>query len=207
MSQVDSYSVQKPSQTEATLQTAVGPARAATTPNDITVQATREHSFTHAGLGSKTVWKLTATQTLPRPLDEVFPFFADAHNLEALTPDFLQFNVLTPRPIDMKSGAEIRYKLKVRGVPLKWKTTILDWDPPHQFVDNQDSGPYALWHHTHSFEPTADGNATRCTDTVYYRPRGWILAPFINKYFVQRDVANIFRYRFKRLEEIFPPKS
>lgn len=151
------------------------------------------------------IWRLTATQHLPRPVDEVFPFFADAHNLEELTPKFLKFNVLTLKPIAMKSGTEIRYKLKVRGVSIKWKTSILDWDPPHQFVDNQDSGPYALWHHTHTFKPTADATGTICTDTVRYRPAGWILAPIVNKFLVQRDVEQIFRYRFKRLEEIFPP--
>jgi ligand-binding SRPBCC domain-containing protein len=149
------------------------------------------------------IWVLRASQTLPRPVDEVFPFFADAHNLEKLTPSFLKFNVLTPRPIDMQSGTQIRYKLKVRGLPIYWKTTILDWDPPRQFVDTQDSGPYALWHHTHIFEPTKDGSATVCTDTVRYKPKGWFLAGLINKFFVQRDVENIFRYRFDQLDKIF----
>ncbi len=150
------------------------------------------------------IWELRAVQVLPQPRETIFPFFADAYNLEKLTPSFLKFNVLTPKPIDMRSGCEIRYALKVRGIPIKWKTTILDWDAPRQFVDNQDSGPYALWHHTHTFEPTEDGQGTICTDVVRYHPRGWILAPLVNKFFVQRDVENIFRYRFKRLEEIFP---
>lgn len=153
------------------------------------------------------IWTLRATQTLPQPVEKVFPFFADAHNLEKLTPDFLRFNVLTPRPIDMRSGCEIKYKLKVRGVPIRWKTTILDWDPPRKFVDNQDSGPYALWHHTHAFEPVDDGAATLCTDTVRYKPKGWVLAGIINRFFVQRDVENIFRYRFRQLEAIFPPSA
>jgi ligand-binding SRPBCC domain-containing protein len=168
--------------------------------NDITVVPDRDPK-----LGR--IWRLTATQYLSRPLEDVFPFFADAYNLEELTPKFLKFNVLTPRPIEMNSGAEIRYKLKVRGVPIKWKTSILDWDPPHQFVDNQDSGPYALWHHTHTFKPTQDGTGTICTDTVRYRPAGWILAPIVNKLLVQKDVVNIFRYRFQRLDEIFAPKA
>jgi ligand-binding SRPBCC domain-containing protein len=153
------------------------------------------------------IWVLRATQVLPRPVDEVFPFFADAYNLEKLTPAFLKFNVLTPKPIPMESGAEIRYKLKVRGVPIHWKTTILDWDPPRQFVDNQDAGPYTLWHHTHTFEPTEDGSGTVCTDTVRYKPKGWLFAPIINRFFVQRDVQNIFRYRFRKLEAFFPPRE
>ncbi len=157
---------------------------------------------THPTLGR--TWKLVATQHLPQPIDAVFPFFSDAYNLEKLTPSFLNFKVLTPKPIEMRSGREIRYKLKVHHVPIRWKTTILDYDPPHRFIDNQDAGPYALWHHTHQFEPTADNAGTICTDTVLYRPKGWLLAPLINKYFVQRDVTNIFHYRFNKLEEIFP---
>ncbi len=150
------------------------------------------------------IWKITAKQTLPRPIDEVFPFFSDAFNLERLTPDFLGFKVLTPKPIDLKSGTVINYRLKIHHIPIRWKTTILDWNPPHSFVDNQDQGPYTLWHHTHSFTPTNQAQSTLCTDTVLYKPKGWILAPLINKFFVQRDVKNIFEYRFQKLSEIFP---
>jgi ligand-binding SRPBCC domain-containing protein len=160
---------------------------------------------THPKLGK--VWRINATQLLPRPIDEVFPFFTDAYNLERLTPSFLGFKVLTPKPIHMQSGTVINYTLKVHHVPIRWKTTIQDWNPPHSFVDNQDKGPYTLWHHTHAFTPSEDGNSTLCEDTVLYKPKGWILAPLINKFFVQRDVRNIFQYRFTQLESIFPPQA
>lgn len=150
------------------------------------------------------IWTVTAVQVLPRPVSEIFPFFADAHNLERLTPEFLNFRVLTPKPIDIRSGCIIDYTLRVHRIPLRWKTEILDWDPPRSFVDNQNKGPYTLWHHTHTFEPINDGRATRCIDTVRYRPKGWILAPLINRFFVQKDVENIFKYRFEKLSEIFP---
>ena len=151
------------------------------------------------------IWRLSAVQHLDHPIDEVFPFFADAHNLEKLTPDFLKFEVLTPKPIEMRSGLILHYKLKVRALPIRWTTEILDWDPPHKFIDNQAKGPYALWHHTHTFEPTDDG-ATICRDEVRYRPAGWFLAPLVNRLAVQRDVTNIFRYRFEQLEAFFPPR-
>lgn len=146
-------------------------------------------------------WRLEMRQWLPRPVDEVFPFFSDAYNLQKLTPELLHFNVLTPRPIEMKSGALIDYKLKVRGVPIRWRTEILDWDPPHGFVDTQLRGPYALWHHTHRFEPADNG--TLCTDIVRYRPRGWLLAPLINRLVVERDVKSIFAYRAEKLDALF----
>ena len=147
-------------------------------------------------------WRVEMHQWLPVTPEVLFPFFADAHNLEQLTPALLQFHVLTPRPIDMASGTLIDYRLKVRGLPIRWRTEILDWDPPHGFVDTQLRGPYVLWHHTHRFE--AERGGTRCTDIVRYRPRGGPLASIINRCFVQRDVQAIFRYRAERLAEMFP---
>lgn len=147
-------------------------------------------------------WVLTCRQTVPTPVDNLFPFFADAYNLEEITPAMLNFEVLTPKPIPMKTGALIDYRLRVRGVPIRWKTEIAVWDPPRRFVDQQLRGPYERWHHTHTFEPTADGG-TLCTDRVEYRPIGGPLAPIANALFVQRDVMNIFRYRTVKIAERF----
>lgn len=153
------------------------------------------------------IWRLEAVQELDHPPAEVFPFFADAHNLEAITPSLLKFEVLTPKPIEMREGLILDYRLRVRGVPIRWRTEILDWDPPRGFVDNQLRGPYALWHHTHTFEPIDGGERTRCTDIVRYRPRGGPLAALINRFFVQRDVLAIFQHRFEKLEKIFPAQA
>lgn len=152
------------------------------------------------------VWVLRAEQVLDHPLERVFPFFADAHNLEAITPAFLRFHVLTPRPIDMRPGLLLDYRLRVRGVPIRWRTEIPVWEPPHRFVDRQIRGPYALWRHEHTFEPLPGGR-TRCRDEVRYRPRGGPLAGAINRLLVQRDVAAIFRSRAAKLAEIFPAAS
>lgn len=149
------------------------------------------------------VWRVEARQVLDHPVEAVFPFFADAHNLEEITPAILGFEVLTPQPIEMRSGLILDYRLRVRGVPIRWRTEILDWDPPRGFVDTQVRGPYRLWHHRHTFEPIDNGTRTLCSDIVRYRPRGWLLAPIVNSQFVQRDVEMIFRYRFEKLAEKF----
>jgi ligand-binding SRPBCC domain-containing protein len=141
---------------------------------------------------------LHAELQLPRPRGEVFPFFAEANNLEELTPPWLKFEVLTPKPITMRAGALIDYRIKVHGFPIRWRTEIVTWDPPHRFVDVQLSGPYTLWHHTHTFEERDGG--TFCRDEVRYRPRGGAL---MNWLFVRRDVERIFDFRQKRLLEIF----
>jgi ligand-binding SRPBCC domain-containing protein len=145
---------------------------------------------------------LSSDLWLPRPRDEVFPFFGEARNLEELTPPWLKFEVLTPAPIIMKPGTLIDYRIKIHGIPIRWRTEIVEWQPPHHFVDMQLSGPYTLWHHTHTF--TEQDGGTLCRDEVRYRPRGGAL---MNWLFVRRDVERIFFYRKKRLLEIFGNSS
>lgn len=137
---------------------------------------------------------------LPRPRAEVFAFFSDAGNLERLTPPWLGFEILTPRPIAMRPGARIDYRLKIHGLPIRWKTEITAWDPPRQFVDEQLSGPYRLWHHTHTFIEEGDG--TRVVDRVRYAMFG---GRFVHKLFVERDVRTIFAFRERVLRDIFGP--
>ncbi|HYG63160.1 MAG TPA: SRPBCC family protein [Thermoanaerobaculia bacterium] len=135
---------------------------------------------------------------LPRSREEVFGFFADAGNLQAITPDWLRFGILTPLPIEMRQGALIEYRLRLRGIPLRWKTGITAWDPPRRFVDEQLRGPYRLWVHEHTFRE-ADGG-TLVGDYVRYAVLGGTL---VNKLFVERDVRRIFEYRQERLRERF----
>jgi ligand-binding SRPBCC domain-containing protein len=135
---------------------------------------------------------------LPRPRDEVFAFFADAQNLDALTPPWVKFAMLTPGLIEMHAGTLIDYRLRVHGIPIRWRTEISEWQPPHHFVDQQLRGPYTLWHHTHTFEERNGG--TLCVDRVRYRPRGGTLVQWL---FVRRDVERIFQYRQQRLKVLF----
>jgi ligand-binding SRPBCC domain-containing protein len=135
---------------------------------------------------------------LPQPRAVIFDFFADARNLQTITPPWLHFVILTPTPIEMRPGALIDYKLRVHGFPLRWQTEITEWNPPHHFVDQQLRGPYTLWHHTHRFFDQDGG--TRCVDEVRYRPPGGAL---INYLFVKRDVQKIFAYRQQQLQKHF----
>ena len=141
---------------------------------------------------------LRREQRLTGPPEAVFEFFADAHNLEALTPPLLRFRVLTPAPIAMGPGTLIRYELRVRRVPVNWLTEITAWDPPHRFVDEQLEGPYALWHHTHTFEPIGDGD-TLMRDVVRYRIGFGPLGMLANRLVVRRDVERIFDFRAERI--------
>ena len=140
---------------------------------------------------------LRREQRLPGPPEAVFPFFADAGNLEAITPDWLSFRIVTPRPIEMRVGALIEYRLRLHGVPVSWLTRIEEWDADParpRFVDAQLTGPYKLWHHTHEFEP--DGAAhTIMRDTVRYALPFAPLSELARRAFVARDLERIFDYR------------
>ena len=135
---------------------------------------------------------------LPRPRKEVFDFFSNASNLEKLTPPWLQFQVVTPTPIQIHEGTEIDYRLRIRGISVRWQSRITAWDPPQRFVDEQVRGPYREWIHEHRFSEKESG--TLCEDSVRYSPLGGAL---INKLFVERDVRQIFAYRSERLKELF----
>ena len=146
-------------------------------------------------------YTLTTWQWLPRPREEVFRFFSDAGNLQRITPAFLHFEVLTPGPIEMQRGALIDYRLKLRGIPLRWRTEITLWEPPVRFVDIQLRGPYAEWVHTHTFDEEDGGTLVR--DSVRYRLWGpQLITRIINRVLVAPDTRRIFEYRHQALEKI-----
>jgi ligand-binding SRPBCC domain-containing protein len=137
---------------------------------------------------------LERRQRVELPLAEAFEFYGDAFNLEEITPPFLGFRVTTPAPIEMGAGTLIEYRLRLHGVPVRWRTRIETWEPPHRFVDVQLSGPYALWHHTHTFEP--DGpDAVWIGDRVRYAIPFGPLGELAHTLLVRRDVESIFDYR------------
>jgi ligand-binding SRPBCC domain-containing protein len=146
------------------------------------------------------IYELATWQWLPRPRPEVFDFFADARNLERITPAFLNFHVLTPSPIDMRAGAVIDYRLRLRGLPLRWRSEITIWDPPRRFADAQRRGPYQQWDHTHAFEDEDGG--TMVHDRVLYRLIGPdVVTRIIDRVLVAPDTKRIFEFRHHALEE------
>lgn len=148
--------------------------------------------------GPEGLYRLTAEMWLPRRLDEVFAFFADARNLEAITPPWLQFRILTSGQIELRPGALIDYRLKIRGIPVGWQTVIMAWEPPHRFVDRQRKGPYRVWLHEHTFEERDGGTLAR--DVVDYdMPLARLLHPLM----IKRDITRIFEYRQEKIQSLF----
>jgi ligand-binding SRPBCC domain-containing protein len=147
-----------------------------------------------------TVHRLEREQYLDHPREEVFAFFAQAHNLERITPPWLSFQVLTPDPIAMQVGTLIDYRLRVHGLPLRWTSRIEDWEPGRSFVDRQLRGPYGLWHHRHTFAESGQGTVVR-DEVDYALPLG-VLGNLAHPLFVRRDLERIFAYRHRAVPEL-----
>jgi len=144
---------------------------------------------------------LEAEQTVAAPLDEVFPFFATPENLERITPPSLGMHILTPSPVEMRLGALFDYTVTTRGLPMRWTTLITAYDPPHKFIDVQLKGPYAYWHHTHTFEAVDGG--TRIRDEVRYIVPFGPLGALVHKLFIRRDLEKIFDFRKTFIADVF----
>ena len=145
---------------------------------------------------------LRREQRLAAPPSEVFPFFADPRNLEAITPSLLRFRLLTPQPIAMGVGTFLQYALRLHGVPVRWDTLIQEWDPPWRFVDVQVRGPYRLWHHTHEVSALDGGAATLMRDTVRYAVGFGLAGEIARRTVVARDLEAIFAFRRERVPEL-----
>ena len=161
------------------------------------------------GPGCKTaavfIYDLERTQRVAVPISQAFDFYGDAANLEPLTPPWLHFEVTTPGPLRLETGALLDYRLKLHGVPIRWQTRIDAWEPPVRFVDSQRKGPYAHWEHTHRFEPDGD-DATVIHDHVRYAMPLGPLGAIAQRLFVRRDLERIFDYRGEAVARLMVPR-
>jgi ligand-binding SRPBCC domain-containing protein len=149
---------------------------------------------------------LQRRQRIERPIAEAFSFYGDARNLELITPPWLGFEVTTSAPIEMGVGTLIEYRLRLHRVPVRWRTRIEAWDPPHRFVDAQIKGPYSLWEHTHTFEADGQG-ATIIEDRVRYAIPFGPLGNLADRLLVRRDLRQIFDYRRDAVARELAPRS
>jgi len=151
--------------------------------------------------GGAVTYILHREQWVERPIDDVFAFFAEARNLEAITPPWIGFKILSMSTPTIEQGTLIRYRIRLHGIPMYGQTEISAWNPPHNFVDDQKKGPYKRWHHTHTFE--AHGNRTKVIDDVEYALPFGVLGRMVHAVKVRPDVERIFEYRRAQIERLF----
>ena len=147
-------------------------------------------------------YRLSTQTVVDRGIEETFDFFAEAGNLDSITPPWLNFRIVTTMPVEMGNGTFIDYSLRLHKVPVRWTSEITDWSTPFQFRDTQLKGPFRSWSHLHTFTELGDGR-TLVEDTVDYAVPGGRL---VNWLFVARDLRRIFEYRRSRLTELLAPK-
>jgi hypothetical protein len=138
-------------------------------------------------------FELTDCFVVRAPIERTWEFFASAANLERITPPWLKFRVREAGPVTIENGTLLNYTISWMGLPIRWRTKIIEWSPPSRFIDLQVRGPYALWLHTHTFTPTDEG--TLCTDRVIYRVPLPGVGRLVHRAFVCKQLLEIFRFR------------
>jgi ligand-binding SRPBCC domain-containing protein len=149
------------------------------------------------------IYSIKHVQTLPISLDDAWNFFSSPRNLEKITPGKMNIRIQHISGSEkMYAGQLIRYKISVLpGITADWLTEITHVQEPHFFVDEQRFGPYALWHHQHSFREVPVG--VEMTDEVHYAIPYGILGRFAHWLFVKRELSTIFDYRREVLNRHF----
>jgi ligand-binding SRPBCC domain-containing protein len=144
-------------------------------------------------------YELTDHFIVKSDLQKTWDLFSKAENLPRITPAWMQFEIRTPQPIDIRQDSILDYTMHWMGIPLGWRTRIIDWSPPRQFIDLQLRGPYSLWHHQHTFTPGEEG--TICTDRVLYKVPVAGIGRIMNRFVVQPQLLGIFEYRRKMITQ------
>ena len=147
------------------------------------------------------LYTIESNQFINKPIEEVFQFFSKPENLSVITPAKLGFKILSPNPIKMEVGRLIDYNIYLLGIPIHWRTLITDYEPPNMFVDQQIKGPYAMWHHTHTFHKVKGG--VEIKDRVVYSIPFGFLGRLLNYLWIKRDLNNIFLHRKKVIDKLF----
>jgi len=145
------------------------------------------------GLPSEPGHLLRQTTILEAPLDQVFDFFSRAQNLALMTPSWMDFQIVSDASAGPRAGETIDYKIKVGPLSMRWRTRFLAWEPGARFIDNQERGPYRLWHHEHRF--SAEGDRTRMEDIVHYTLPLGPLGRLMHRLFVAGQLRRIFSFR------------
>lgn len=127
--------------------------------------------------------------------------FEDPYNLAKITPPWLNFRVTSAERVEMRKGARIDYLIRWLGLPIRWQSSITEYEPPHEFVDEQKRGPYVLWRHHHTFEETPEG--TKVADRVDYALPFGPLGQLMHRLLVRRQLLGIFGFRQRELAKLF----
>lgn len=152
-------------------------------------------AITHQPDGS---YSLRMATFVRRPRAEVFAALSDASVLQQLTPPWVRYRIITPMPVEMRKGAIFDYAMRIRCLPVKWRTEITEWSPPELFADTQRRGPFREWRDRHLFSEIDEGTTLVENDISYRVPGG----RFVHRLFVRRDLLQVYRYEQRMMHNL-----
>jgi ligand-binding SRPBCC domain-containing protein len=150
------------------------------------------------------VYTLERQTVLHTTIDKAWDYFSRPENLNEITPDDMQFRILTDvSGKKMHAGMIINYRIQPAPfMTFGWTTEISQSVDKRFFVDEQRFGPYAFWHHQHHFEDK--GTHVLMTDIVNYALPLGILGRIAHAVWVKNKLKGIFDYRTHVIDRIFP---
>jgi ligand-binding SRPBCC domain-containing protein len=150
--------------------------------------------------------QLEFKQFLPISIEEAWDFFATPKNLDKITPENVRFQIISDLPEKMTTGTVIVYRIKpFLNISFDWVTEISFLEEYKRFIDEQRKGPYRVWRHEHYFEPTDGG--VMMTDKLSYDIGKSVFGWLAGELFVHKKVKEIFKFRYQKLEVLFPKKT
>ena len=148
------------------------------------------------------VYSIQCIQHIPASIEEVWKFFSDPSNLKKITPEKLDFVVISKEQEKMYAGQIIEYTIRpLFRIPVYWMTEIMHVKEQQYFIDEQRYGPYSFWHHQHFFEEVEDGVVMK--DLVHYKIPFWFIGDIANTLFVRKQLKTIFSFRFAIIANLF----
>jgi ligand-binding SRPBCC domain-containing protein len=149
-------------------------------------------------------YQIKFSQKLPISLEAAWDFFSSPLNLSKITPPEMTFEVTSDLTAETKMypGMIITYKVSpLLGIKLNWMTEITQVMEGKYFIDEQRFGPFKFWHHQHHFKAIEGG--VEMTDILTYGLPLGILGKIAQEIQVKGQIAEIFKFREKRTNELF----
>ena len=144
---------------------------------------------------------LERRQVVDGDLEAVFAFFEDPANLEAITPPWLNFEIVSATDPEVREGTEFEYRLRWQHLPIRWRSRISDYHQGESFADEMLRGPYSRWFHRHLFRAVPDG--VEITDRVEYTLPFGPLGRVVHRLLVRSQLEEIFDYRRDVIRQLF----
>ena len=139
--------------------------------------------------------KFYSEVVLPAPCDAAFAWHENPGALRRLIPPWEDVTVESATG-GIRDGAEVVLRVGVGPMGVRMVARHEGYEPPHQFVDVQEKGPFQCWRHVHSFRSHGEG---RCLlrDAIDYEPPTPSYLDSLANNRITRKLEAMFAYRHR----------